>query len=263
MVGDHDVVEDGVQRRPLLRAVVEALPSFEKEMLLLSELVDEDAVCVDIGASYGLYSVALARVAGPGGLVVAIEPRQRSRAVLRTLCGFLAPGGVRILPVALAAKPGRGVLVTPRRWGGPVPVPGRSFLKRGAGGDGDGRHPGLSEEFSGAAEHETRIQTLDGIVRGLGLTRVDLVKVDVEGAELKVFEGGERTIADHKPVILCEIEDRHTRKYGHGAGAVLEWLRERGYEGYRFDGSELVPAPAIDPTEINYVFLPRRADPQV
>lgn len=242
---------------PALLAAVSVLPSMEKEMLLLRELVQPGAVCVDVGASYGLYTVPLARLAGATGTVIAFEPRPRSRAVLRAVTRALTPGNVSILPTALGSDAGRDRIVTPKRRWGPFPVPGRSFLRRDLRRDDkDGYYPGWDDEFRDAVETSVRVETLDGVFERIGLDRLDVMKIDVEGAEIEVLVGGEQTIRRHRPAVLCEIEQRHTQKYGYDADDVIDWMADRGYASLRYEEGRLVNAARISDREINYLFLP-------
>lgn len=247
-------------KRRIAQAFVRVAPSLEKELLALRALVGPGDVCLDVGASYGTYTVVLARIVGPFGRVHAFEPRPRSHQVLTLVTRLLNSGNVEVHPIALSDMDSAEVIVTPRRhWF--LPVPGRTFLKSGleAGPDGDcadDYYPGWREEFGGATERLVRTETLDGFVaRHSG--RVAFVKVDVEGAELRVFRGGEATLARHRPVVLCEIEDRHTRKYGHGAGEVVAWLAARGFRAHVYDGHGLCPVATVRPGENNYLFLPQ------
>lgn len=235
-----------------LRRVLRAAPGLEEELALLGRFVRPGDVCVDIGASYGTYTVPLARLASPGGWVHAFEPRRRSRAVLRSAVASLTPGNVSIHRIGLADHSGTDTIVTPRRrW--LLPVPGRTFLK---GTLEDGYYEGFREEFGGAAEHEVEVTTLDRLVEAGHVARADLVKIDVEGAELRVCDGARRTLERFRPVVLCEIEDRHTRKYGHGADDVLAWFRALGYQPHVVDDGELRPAARTDEAHRNHVMVP-------
>lgn len=232
---------------PLADRLVQLLPSLEKEMLALPHFVSRGDTCIDVGASYGTYAVALARGVGPGGRVHAFEPRLRSRAVLRAVAGAFAPGIIEVHPVAVAATPRRDVLVTPRRRAF-LPVPGRSFLR--ADGNAD------LQEFTSAAQREVTTVTLDGFVAERGIGRVSFVKIDVEGAEAEVLAGGRRTLREHRPTLLCEIEDRHTRRYGRSAQDLLEQLTSSGYCAYIWRQRALRRVTSVDPSENNYLFVP-------
>ncbi len=230
-----------------LRAV-RAAPFLEKEMLAVRALVPRGGACIDIGASYGTYSVLLARLVGAAGTVDAVEPRPRSRAVLRAAARVAGGGRIRVHALALGERPGTGVLATPRRRFG-LPVPGRSHLLVGRVDDGH-------EYGGGATRRIVRIEALDRFVDRVGLERLDLVKIDVEGAELAVLRGGEATLGRFRPVIVCEVEERHTAGYGHRADEVLGWLADRGWQPNRFGADGLRPVQRIEPDERNYVFVP-------
>lgn len=243
-------------RSPLGR-LVQALPSLEKEILLLREFVRPGDVCLDVGASYGVYTVPLARLVGSGGWVHAFEPRRRSATVLRTAVRALTPGNVAVHPVALGDGDGTEVIVTPRRrWF--LPVPGRTFLKAGLARRADGYYRGWRREFGGAVEQPVTITTADGFVERHGIERVAFMKVDVEGAEQRVFAGAATTLAAHRPVVLCELEDRHTRKYGTTADDVVARMRGHGYAAHVFRGGFLHEVGRVTRGENNYLFLPSR-----
>ena len=59
---------------------------------------------------------------------------------------------------------------------------------------------------------------------------IDLLKVDVEGYENAVFEGADKLLETHHPLIICEIEARHNPRYAE----VFDDLRQLGYACYFF-----------------------------
>ncbi|MDP9021492.1 MAG: FkbM family methyltransferase [Actinomycetota bacterium] len=244
-------MEPGGWKRRLLRA----LPSFEEEMALLGDLVPPGGVCVDVGASYGLYAVALGRLVGRAGCVHAFEPRPPSRRVLRVVTSLLAPGNVRIHAVALSDRDGNDVLVTPqRRW--LLPVPGRTFLRSNLDRSRGSAHyyAGWDGEFGGATERRVAVCRLDGIVDGR--EPVGFVKIDVEGAELRVLRGAAATIARDRPPVLCEIEARHTAKYGRDPDEVHGWFAQRGYTMHRLTPVGLQRCERVTAEANNYLFVP-------
>lgn len=245
--------EPGARDRALL-GLLHVLPSLEKEMLLLRRFVRPGDVCLDIGASYGIYTVPLARLCAPHGRVHSFEPRPRSARVLELASRAFTSGNVHVHRFALGDRDGTETLVTPRRrW--LLPVPGRTFLKADLRDDGD-YYDGWRSEFGGATERVIDLTSVDAFARRAGIDSVAFVKVDVEGVEQQVFRGAEETIERDRPVILCELEDRHTRKYGHRADDVLGWLAERGYRVFVLDGTRLRETASVDASENNYYFLP-------
>lgn len=58
---------------------------------------------------------------------------------------------------------------------------------------------------------------------------VDFIKIDVEGYEWYVLQGGEQTIMRERPLLQLEIVANQTRKFGYWAEQMIDWLRERNY----------------------------------
>jgi FkbM family methyltransferase len=220
-------------------------PYMEPEMLGLSRLVGEGSVCVDVGSAAGLYTLALSRLAGPSGQVHSIEPLSFAHPACARLLGASEAGNVRHHRLALGAKPGRALMSVPVRRGGPVT--GRSFLRQAPSG------LGANAEFDEHMDVAVHVETLDRLCLQNGLHRLDFVKIDVEGAELQVLEGGEEAIAKWRPAILLEIEARHIARYGGAAAEIVTWLARRGYAMYVWqDGWRR--AAAISPEQRNYLF---------
>ena len=221
----------------------------ENELALLPDLVPAGAVCVDVGANRGVYMAALALLAGPDGRVLAVEPQHGPLRSARALTRGLRLDNVTLCQVGVGDVEGRLSLVVPYRYG--MPVYGRSFLA-----DAPELGSGDFADFTSARRVEITVTTLDTLVRDHGLARVDFVKCDIEGAELRMLRGGQKTIEDHRPTLLLEIEDRHVTKYGHEAHDVVGWLAERGYRPHVKAGRTLSEVDGVGPQARNYVFLP-------
>ena len=102
-------------------------------------------------------------------------------------------------------------------------VTGRSYLMR------DTEGPDSNAEFDGQVPVMVSVDRLDAFCSREAIGRVDFVKIDVEGAELQVLQGGREVIEAHRPTMLIEIEARHTARYGHSPEDVSGWLLKRGY----------------------------------
>jgi adenylosuccinate lyase len=98
---------------------------------------------------------------------------------------------------------------------------------------------------------------LDAFVVEQGIDRLDFVKADVEGAELRVLEGGVSTIEKLRPKFLLEIEERHVQRFGYGAQDVVSWLADREYDMRIWQQGGWRQARKIEPDVRNYLFVPR------
>ena len=196
-------------------------PWLEPELAGLPELVRPGAVCVDVGAAAGLYTLILSDLAGPAGRVHSVEPLSFAHPVWSRLLGARDRPNVHRHTLALSEQPGQTALSVPiGRLG---PVTGRSFLTWQTDGVGS------NAEFLDHADVLVPVDTLDHLCERAELTRLDFVKIDVEGAELQVLHGGARTIEAFRPDLLLEIEARHLTRYRYGVEDVTRWLTSRGY----------------------------------
>jgi FkbM family methyltransferase len=227
-------------------------PYLESEMCGLRHLVRPGGVCIDVGSAAGLYTMALSRLAGPAGQVHSVEPLPFAHLMWAQVLNTRRTGNVRHHAVALGAEPGTDLMRVPvGRYG---LVTGRSFLARQAGG------PDPNAEFADQIAVTVKVDTLDRLCEREVITRLDFIKIDVEGAELEVLEGGKQAIETHSPVMLIEIEARHAARYRRSPDDITGWLSERGYTMHTWRRG-WHPASRIHPGTRNYLFRPPDPDP--
>ncbi|NNJ08202.1 FkbM family methyltransferase [Streptomyces sp. PKU-MA01144] len=229
-----------------LRWGAHRFPFVEDEVADLRAFVPPGAVCVDVGAEYGLYTWVLSALTGPSGRVHCVEPLPGPYRWLRAAAGLLGARNVTVHRAALGARPGHGKLSLPVRRG--LPVHGRAYLTEGADG------PGPNAEFRAARIVDAPVRTLDQLAREAGLERLTFVKADVEGAELALLEGGSATLRRHRPTLLLEIERRHLAKYGADPADVLRLLRGFGYQAHRRRRGRWTPVARVTDDCRNYLF---------
>lgn len=232
-----------------VRLVARRTPYLEPEVLGLDSLVGPGGVGIDIGSASGVYTLALSRLVGATGQVHSVEalPLAFVHPFLTRLLRARSAPNVRHHTLALGAEPGSGVMSVPiGRYG---PVTGRSFLARKTTGLGS------NAEFAEHVDVMVKVDTLDSLCTRAGLTRLDFVKIDVEGAELQVLEGGTRTIEKFRPALLVEIEARHTDRYQYSPDAIVGWFAARDYTMHVWrDGWQ--ETGAVRPETRNYLFRP-------
>lgn len=190
--------------------------SFEpNEFAFLERLLKPGMVFIDVGANDGYYSLFAARRVGASGWVVAVEPSSRERANLERNLDRNGLRNVLVVPAALGAARGMADL----------------RLAHGVHSGHNTLGKFAHDDVIAASLERIRVETLDQVVADFGLTRVDFVKIDVEGAEASVVAGATSVIKGMRPVMLMEINDGALRAQGHSAEALLSTLRGRfGYE---------------------------------
>ena len=182
------------------------------------------ATFVDVGAQIGYYSLKAAPVVGPGGHVIAIEPNPETVAKLEN---NIRASGAKVISVApVACSDSEATL---------------ELFAASAANTGETSLSKANASQSGAAIHsyKVRARPLDDIVRESGVSRVDVVKIDVEGAEYLVLKGSQATLARYHPMVLMEILDHQLRQMGSSAAQVRDFLREQGYTERRSVGDNV------------------------
>ena len=234
------------QRPTRLERALDRVPFLEKELLLLRWLVRPGDRCVDIGAAGGAHLLVMAAQAGPTGRVLGVEPRPRSFAVLRRIVQLAGLGRqVTLAPVALGDRSDDLDLRVPV-------VPTRAHL-RGSTSDAD-----TAAAFAGLPARRISVPTrrLDDLVTATGLERVDVVKCDVEGAELLVLAGATRVLSELRPIVVIEADDLHQRRFDATAQDVVDTITVHGYRPYRYLCGRLVPVTGATAAEDDYVLVP-------
>jgi len=197
------------------------LPLYKIEMLVgayerdtvrvCEELITPGAVVVDAGAHVGYLSIILSRCVGPTGRVFAFEPHPAN---FQTLCRNLARQritNVTAVPMAITNSEGQGTLyATPLSMGHSL-VDVKDYVDR----------------------LQVATASLDGFLAARGIDRVELVKIDVEGAEAEVLDGlrGLATRSGNLSLIM-EFKPSILLKRGGRPAALLETLFAMGFGVY-------------------------------
>jgi hypothetical protein len=102
------------------------------------------------------------------------------------------------------------------------------------------------------------LETIDEIVARSKITRLDLIKLDVEGSEVDALDGAKQSISHFRPMILLEAEDARLASQGRTKQDLLRALDELGYELWVFDtgSAQLRHAEAPREPEGNAVAAP-------
>ncbi len=168
----------------------------------------EGGVVLDVGGSYGYYALLLSRLVGSTGRVYTFEPDWRS---FQRLTRNLAANNVQnVVAVPLCAS-NSSVGLAP--WHSCEDEPWNSRLVA----------EGMANNCGGQAV--VPVVRLDDFAEALHmLGTIRLIKIDVEGAELKVLEGASRILDESKPLLLCELHGNEI------AQQVIGFLSQRGYQ---------------------------------
>ena len=174
---------------------------FEKSDLnLFRSIIRPDDTIFDLGANVGPYSISAA--ARTDGKVIAVEPALQTFELLNKSASQFS--NMTAIHAAISDKPGM------------------AFLS----------HDGPSENFKLSDNNETPgekvpLVTVDDIAAEYGIESVDIIKMDVEGHELKALAGAKKIISNGSPIIFYEVKhlnDLHLE--------LVDAFEELGYDSY-------------------------------
>jgi FkbM family methyltransferase len=180
---------------------------------LLRQVIPRDGVVFDVGAHAGQFTKLFARLA-PAGRIYALEPGSYARMILRAALRARRLGNVTILPLALGATSGVAVLT--------VPVKASGSYGFGLAHLGDGEETAAEQEIVGLA-------TLDDLAAALQLDRLDFIKADIEGYELRLIRGARATLQRFKPALLIELDPARLARAGDSLEMLWSELLALGY----------------------------------
>lgn len=181
------------------------LGTYEKDKLAqVVTFLPKGGVFYDIGAQAGYHAVLAAKRAGSLGTVYAFEPLPRNQSYLRKNLALNGIGNTTMIPAAVSDRDGELCF-----------DPGPGFMAGHISDGSDGiRVKALTLDYWQQSEHARP---------------PDLMKIDVEGAEVRVLTGARRLITEHRPIILIDTHDFLGGEHAGLHDRCLAKLKEYGY----------------------------------
>ncbi len=178
------------------------------ETRLIQRYLKPGMTFVDVGANVGYYTALAAALVGPQGRVFAFEPSVYAFERLQAMASRSQLNQVTATNAGLSD------------------AAGHLKLYLGIGSD---NHTPTMVPHENASATEVRVSTLDQEAERLGIHRIDLIKIDVEGYETKVLAGASRLLRDGRiRAILCEFNEHWLRKAGSSPQALERVIGEAG-----------------------------------
>jgi FkbM family methyltransferase len=180
---------------------------FEDEIKFLRRLLRPGQHVIDVGANYGVYALSMARSVQPAGRVWAFEPASGTADLLAAGIATNGFAHVSLERSALSSASGSALLAL-------HPDAEMNALVRGAQG--------------GGPTERVPVTTLDECLESRGWRDIEFVKIDAEGEEAGILEGGPRFFARESPLVQYEVKagkDLHLE--------LVEAFAALGYASYR------------------------------
>lgn len=208
-----------------------------KETKLLKNIIKKDMTVVDAGANFGWYSLNFAKLIGKHskGKVYSFEPIPKVYNELIFNIKINQYKNIKTFNSALGSKNSNVRLG----------IPYFNFI---------GSSGATSEFLNFSKKINCKMFMIDTIVKLKKIKKIDFIKADIEGGELNLLKGAEKTLLTHEPKIFIEIVDIHCARFGHTQQDVIKFLIDRGYQGF-FINNMLSKINFKKPENGNYLFV--------
>ena len=187
--------------------------SYEPELREIMRAVLRDGgTALDVGANAGWHTLLMARLVGPQGRVLAVEPNPSVRQHLRRNIAINGLGQIEVVGAALADAQGTLSFVAP-----------------------DAEHSASASGHvvadNAAPPDAIRVpaSTLDVLAVEQKLDRLDLVKIDAEGFEWPILQGAQTSIARFRPYIIFEFDQAYAARGRDSGRLFAEFFQRHNY----------------------------------
>lgn len=225
------------------------------ETRFCERVVAPGATVLDVGGNIGLYALQFAQLAGPTGRVHSFEPERRNAARIRENLALNGFENVTVVEAAVFSE--NGVIglnvfaVAYNAWHsvGPVRMPDPS---------------GADALVEAQEVQNVEAVTLDAYCERIDGSEIDLLKLDVEGAEIDALRGAAGLLATRSiKRILFEVSRPQIEALGHAPDAAFRLLTDNGYATHALtkDGRAGEPVHRAEDRYANYLAFAPGIDP--
>jgi FkbM family methyltransferase len=194
-----------------------------EEIFFLKSVLQKGDVFIDVGANIGLFSLIASKCVGNEGQVISIEPTPKT---FKRLVENIELNGINnISPLNIGLSNQKGSLL----------------LQVSESGYDAWNTFAKAKESKFQAEINVKVDTLDDIIPEFSKGKIRLIKIDVEGWEKFVLEGGMNILINYNPILMIEFTEANTISAGYSVFDLFEILENIGYEWFRLDNGALIP----------------------
>jgi len=200
---------------------------------ILGKHINADAFVVDVGANAGYFTKIFSKLAH-SGKVLSFEPNPYALSILYNVVKFRQLNNVTICPCGLGSSISNAVLNTPIKKSGSL---GYGLAHLGDDRNIDNRN---------IVAEDIVIDTLDNVLESHSIKKVDFIKIDVEGWELRVLNGAKNILFSCKPVLMIEVNESYLSRAGDSTEDLWRFLRACNYDIHKLSDNgqtELANSP--------------------
>jgi FkbM family methyltransferase len=185
----------------------------EPDYFYIGKILKQGEHFLDIGANIGIVSLIASRSVGDLGKVYAVEALPTTRKLLEENIALNDARNIKVIPFALLDKTGEVKFY----------------------GSTDGNIGGSSLSAQGQKGKPVIVEgkTLDSLLTDGTIEKCDVMKMDIEGAEILALRGMKNLFANHKPrAVMIEVADEHLAQFSANPADIIEFFSNHGYFWY-------------------------------
>lgn len=214
---------------------------YEKDNIrIINDRVKSGMVIMDIGAHIGLMTAILGKKVGPTGKVFSFEPTPSTFKILQKTVAINNLSHATVNPFAVSDK--KGTL---------------SFYVSEHDADNSNSLSNSKRTDRTEGTVDVQVVSVDDYIKEHNSGKVDFIKIDVEGAELKLLKGAVQTIRNNYPDMILALHPASIRNFGDSLEEIWDLTVELGYIP-RFEGRTMTRQEFIGKDILFDVFLTRK-----
>lgn len=190
----------------------------------LISLAKDKKMIFDVGVNIGLTLLNFAKVC-PNGVIIGFEPDSKNFLKAKKNLKLNNFDNVTVINKGLGDKPAKMKLFR---------------VNENNAGMNRVLSDSASKNNANLIFNEVEIITLDNFIQEKDIAQIDLIKIDVEGFELKVLNGAEQLMRKHLPILFIELDDENLKAQNDSAQSLILFLEQFGYKIWRADNKKAV-----------------------
>jgi FkbM family methyltransferase len=204
----------------------------------IQKIVKPGMMIFDVGANIGCHLLPMAKIIGTGGRIVAFEPMEWPLKKLKRNIELNNFNNILVENIGLSEFEEDKVINFRSSWTIDETV--------------------IPESLKSKDVHFT---TIDHYLEAKKMSRLDVIKLDVDGYEFKILKGAKKCLSEQRPIFFMELGDYTLKSTGDNISDLIEYFFSFGYEFYNekdfsvFSNKEEIikSIPNLDTTTINVI----------
>ncbi len=197
---------------------------FEKEETdYLTSILHEGDIFIDIGANIGLFSLMASKAVGSKGLVISFEPTPNTFSRLSENVKLNDFKNINVRNIGLSNVKDELTF----------------YISKNGYDAWNSFAPSQDNKLEIAIK--VPVSTLDIELINVEKSKIKLVKIDVEGWEKFVLNGGRDFLLNFNPIVMIEFTEENTFNAGYPVHDIYKIMQDFGFKWYRLNDGKLIP----------------------